>query len=198
VWSTETGFGGNGEPTTNEDLAGHHRSCVTSGPFADFEVKWLSNDFRPHCLTRNFANATHLKKLSQNMKPAVVNELLDQDDYEAFNLRLEHSHNSIPASILGDFAHFTAPNGKRLPFLRSTTANQSIDPIFYLHHTQIDRLWWTWQQRHPNSNQYVGKANRNSTAIATLEDIIPMGGLAADIRVHEVINTQSGLLCYKY
>ena len=26
------------------------------------------------------------------------------------------------------------------------------DPIFYAHHTMIDRLWWLWQLQHPGAN----------------------------------------------
>lgn len=34
----------------------------------------------------------------------------------------------------------------------------ALDPIFWLHHANIDRLWWLWQQSHPNP---TGSAWRN-------------------------------------
>lgn len=74
------------------------------------------------------------------------------------------------------------------------------DPIFFLHHTQLDRLWWMWQQAdiHKRQTEYLGKAANNSTKVASLGDIIPMGGLSADIEVAEIMNTEADLLCYRY
>jgi hypothetical protein len=31
----------------------------------------------------------------------------------------------------------------------SSVAFAGFDPIFYLHHCNVDRLWWNWQQSHP-------------------------------------------------
>lgn len=25
------------------------------------------------------------------------------------------------------------------------------DPVFFLHHCNVDRLWWQWQQNHPDA-----------------------------------------------
>lgn len=74
------------------------------------------------------------------------------------------------------------------------------DPVFFLHHTQLDRLWWTWQQRKPQQRltEYGGKARHNSSKAATLEDIIPMGDLAPDVEVSSIMDTMGKLLCYKY
>lgn len=30
-----------------------------------------------------------------------------------------------------------------------STLRAGFDPIFYLHHANVDRLWWNWQQTHP-------------------------------------------------
>lgn len=30
-----------------------------------------------------------------------------------------------------------------------SVARAGFDPIFYLHHCNVDRLWWNWQQTHP-------------------------------------------------
>ena len=75
-----------------------------------------------------------------------------------------------------------------------------LDPVFFLHHTQLDRLWWTWQRAHPEKRlaEYIGKAAHNSTEKASLADVIPMGGLGPDVTVRKLMNTEGGALCYGY
>jgi tyrosinase len=34
----------------------------------------------------------------------------------------------------------------------SFIATAPADPIFWMHHANIDRLWWQWQQAHPGKN----------------------------------------------
>lgn len=74
------------------------------------------------------------------------------------------------------------------------------DPLFYLHHTQLDRLWWHWQQRDPEkrTDTYGGHAHRHSIEMASLTDEIKMGALAPPVRVQEVMGTENDLLCYTY
>lgn len=45
---------------------------------------------------------------------------------------------------------------------------------------------------------YTGKKRHNSTENASLDDVIPMGGLAPDVRVGDIIRTENGFLCYRY
>lgn len=74
------------------------------------------------------------------------------------------------------------------------------DPVFFLHHTQLDRMWWRWQQMNPRkrSREYTGIAETNSTNVASLQDFLPMGSLAATIQVSDIMSTSSDLLCYSY
>lgn len=45
---------------------------------------------------------------------------------------------------------------------------------------------------------YKGRAAHKSSDAAEISDTIPMGGIAPDIKVYDIINTASGLLCYRY
>ena len=45
---------------------------------------------------------------------------------------------------------------------------------------------------------YEGSAGNHAATNASLEDIIPMGGIAPDIKVVDILDTESGILCYKY
>ena len=61
-------------------------------------------------------------------------------------------------------------------------------------------MWWTWQRVDIERRQweYLGRAANNSTDRASLADVIPMGGLSADIEVSDIMKTEGELLCYQY
>ena len=74
------------------------------------------------------------------------------------------------------------------------------DPVFFLHHTQLDQLWWIWQHSDIKNRlrQYTGKAAYESSEEASLTDVIPMGGLLPNIQVAYIMSTETDLLCYRY
>lgn len=81
-----------------------------------------------------------------------------------------------------------------------TALTRHPDPLFFLHHTQLDRLWWLWQQRQPNRGlqAYSGHKHRHSPEMASMEDVISMQGLASSIKVASIMNVEEPLLCYEY
>ena len=67
-----------------------------------------------------------------------------------------------------------------------TLTDFAIDPIFFLHHGQIDRLWTLWQKRDLAAREmaFGGPKTQGSAPVnASLED---------------VMSTHSELLCYEY
>jgi tyrosinase len=72
--------------------------------------------------------------------------------------------------------------------------------VFFLHHVNIDRLWSQWQQYNPRDglSAYAGRANNNTDAAAQLTDPLEMGGLAGNLMVIDVMDTQGGQFCYRY
>ena len=74
------------------------------------------------------------------------------------------------------------------------------DPIFFLHHAQLDRLWWRWQQENLTIRlkDYSGKHMFNSTGEASLSDALMFAGFTEDKTVLDVMDTQGDLLCYRY
>lgn len=92
-------------------------------------------------------------------------------------------HEKIGSEFLAK-ANFTVPNA---------------DPVFFLHHAQLDRLWWKWQQEKPERlREYNGESAHRSGINASLQDQLEMGGLAPAVAVEQVIETKAGLLCYEY
>lgn len=85
------------------------------------------------------------------------------------------------------------------------------DPIFFVHHAQIDRLWWKWQQRHrqeedkeegPQTRLHaydsIARHPDSVAAAVSLNDPLELFGLGEDKRVEDVMSIRSALLCYKY
>ena len=82
-----------------------------------------------------------------------------------------------------------------------TLTNCAKDPIFFLHHGQIDRLWTLWQQKDlaVRGTAFGGPKTQGSASMdARLEDVMPFLGLTTDVKVEEVMSTRSALLCYEY
>ena len=79
------------------------------------------------------------------------------------------------------------------------------DPMFFLHHSQIDRVWWTWQNLDPGykrKNEISGTItilNNPPSRDGTLEDVISLGGVGVpDVQIKDVVDTMDGPLCYTY
>lgn len=72
------------------------------------------------------------------------------------------------------------------------------DPIFYLHHSQLDRIFWLWQSKDKEARvyDYSGEGPDNSTV--SLSDVIILSGLDMDVTVAEIMDTEGGEMCYRY
>lgn len=93
-----------------------------------------------HCLTRRFSRSTTLATSEQ------VAKLIAYDSFDTVYQNLEgHIHGSPHVFNGGDME----------------TMYSSNDPIFYLHHANVDRLWAVWQGLYPRSaNNYAGRDPR--------------------------------------
>ncbi|KAM0152184.1 hypothetical protein ACHAPG_007841 [Botrytis cinerea] len=70
----------------------------------------------PHCLSRGFLYGDVLKKrFGARVHPNALEAILQEADYEAFNLKLEAwPRDAVPHGVNGDFSRETTPNGKIL------------------------------------------------------------------------------------
>lgn len=62
-----------------------------------------------------------------------VDDLLTASTYGEFSDQVEDMHNGIHGWVGGTM---------------TSVATAAFDPIFWLHHCNIDRLWWKWQNEH--------------------------------------------------
>ena len=73
-------------------------------------------------------------------KPDEIRVALGQPDYDHFRGAVEQLHNRVHVWVGGQDGHMG-----QIPFA-------AYDPIFWAHHTMIDRLWRIWQLQHPGAN----------------------------------------------
>jgi tyrosinase len=98
---------------------------------------------------------------------ADIDACLSKPDWLDFCLALEDIHDNVHGWVSGDMGQL------------STAA---YDPVFWAHHTMIDRIWWLWQVK-----------NGNGDIPANLLDVV----LAPfNFRVRDVLNVQN--LGYDY
>jgi tyrosinase len=78
------------------------------------------------------------------------------------------------------------------------------DPVFYLHHNYLDRLYWQWQQINPTArlNLISGYTTINEPVTGwrnlTLDSTLNMYGIVENATVGDVTNIQGGYLCYEF
>jgi len=110
IWSSEKGFGGNG----NGDVTIGEGSCVLDGPFSGLEARYYADELRPHCLSRGFSEGEELKELAELISPNAMANILREKKFESFAPKLEaRAHRFISGSIKGDFSKYTGPYGKQ-------------------------------------------------------------------------------------
>jgi tyrosinase len=187
IWDATTGIGGNGD----RNATPFH--VLTDGPFRNLTPAYQGSQYKPHTLSRNFNNGSSQvgNMFGEHYTPAAVATTRASETYAAFRYSLEGGpHGAIHASVGGDMAPATSPN----------------DPVFFLHHTQIDRLWAQWQDDNApvRTNEYAGPRTAKAKTTdpepepAGLADVMKMLGMDEDLAVQEVMDIQGGLLCYSY
>ena len=66
---------------------------------------------------------------------ADITRALRREKFGPFQLRLEGEHGTVHVAVGGQME----------------TERSPADPLFWLHHANVDRLWTRWQERHPRA-----------------------------------------------
>ncbi|KAK0648214.1 tyrosinase-like protein [Cercophora newfieldiana] len=76
------------------------------------------------------------------------------------------------------------------------------DPAFYLHHAQVDRAYWIWQNLDFDNRQGVWGTTFFFDFIpspnTTVNDLVDLSPLAPPVTIKSLMNTVGGPLCYAY
>lgn len=190
--------------------------CITSGPFKDYQthlgplglVGYAANQttpnpqadglgYNPRCLRRDLS-----VQCAQATNDANITTLItEKKDIASFQDWMQgpftyglsdygvHAggHYIISGDPGGDF--FTSPG----------------DPWFFLHHAQIDRVYWIWQNQDlPNRLRTISGTitmlNTPPSRNATLDDMMDLGvndGFRG-IKIRDAMSTMAGPFCYVY
>lgn len=202
VWDAEGGFGGDGASNTPTTV-GEGR-CVRDGPFADLEPQYFGEMAHPHCLSRGFAPAHELNAIGAPISPNALEDLRNSaNSFEEYAMEIEHrAHTFMRDGVRGDFRAYTGPYGNLAIYSFSSCclANRYLDPVFFLHHVNLDRLWALWQASAAGNDVAYGglKYDAADAPAATLNDILNVGDLLPNVPVSAVMDTADGLFCYQY
>jgi Common central domain of tyrosinase/von Willebrand factor type A domain len=135
-------LGGDGGPSDPGSQSGK----VTTGPLREADGNWLITTGDPGTnddpldrsyLARGFARRTNAPQLPTETRQ---NEVLGSSLYSLFVDGLEISlHNLVHRWVNGQMILAASP----------------LDPVFWLHHCNIDRLWGIWMRGRPDAERYT-------------------------------------------
>ncbi|KAI8055767.1 hypothetical protein BDF22DRAFT_672103 [Syncephalis plumigaleata] len=157
---TDKYFGGNGYAP---------QWCINSGPFKDHKPVYVLEG-TPNCLTRYFSNQTVTNTIGAFVSMEVVTAIVrNTTDFGQFWPSVEGvPHSVVHNNIGGGFATMYSPN----------------DPLFFVHHNYIDKIWADWQELVGDQADY---------SVLDLEKKLPYWNATTS----QVLQTEKSL-CYKY
>lgn len=220
IWDPEFGFGGNGD-FVPDDVASKVNNvawlvpgrtgggCVKDGPFAKRNVSMglgTSVEFKPHCLRRDISPWL----LSHSTNQGVVDRVLSRPDFMQFNMDLQGGVYPDNVTLHGGGHVGVGGNTGDL----SNTNSSPGDPLFYLHHGNLDRIWALWQARDWPARKWDFSGPRKEWAKpfnmvpgmaevvsepATLDDELKYDELSGTIKIRDVMDINcNDILCVRY
>ncbi|KAF2746070.1 monooxygenase [Sporormia fimetaria CBS 119925] len=201
IFDSETGFGGNGvkidyAPGQNPfNLPiGTGGGCVPDGPFTSDAFMNHYPGPEPQCLRRDFIPSL----VNTWETPELVAHVLSQPDYTSFARALEGQKSFKTPNIHGG-GHFGVGG---VTGIMGDAKNSPGDPIFYLHHANLDHIFWQWQQKDRETRlREVGGPVAPldySGQNVTMDFLVNLGPLGPDTMLEELLDTEGGKLCYTY
>jgi len=221
--SPTSGFGGNGDP--NNDYQ------ITNGGFSTdfFRAYPVPNNIRRNFTLRPWEHSVLGSPFADHSKPSIdperlanttftkvaVQNLVEgfRGDFEGFQARLEYFqgvhtgiHSTINADMLGTCPRNAGPDCVPGP---KWSAN---DPLFFMHHAMIDKVWYDWQNRRPeNFWSFHGGSVQAFESVTSYTEFpngeapylnfsskVPLDGMFEEPSVFDVMDTTGGKLCYVY
>lgn len=211
IWDPDpvVGLGGFGDP--NDD------NIVKDGGLNVSFIYPIKHKLRRNYNPFPFAGFPGFPNVEANttFTPAEVQKLLAQPtgNFTAFQYYMEQfigMHGMVHGIVGGDLAGHCphGSNSSNCPFEGAPTFSAN-EPMFHLHHGNVDRLWWLWQEKNLiNKYSFRGGSVQNTSALDQYpngmppylkkSDIIPTAGMYKPVSIEDVLDTRSPPLCYIY
>ncbi|GME58660.1 Tyrosinase central domain protein [Neofusicoccum parvum] len=213
IFDPVTGFGGNGYyiDSSNDTSVRLHipgktgGGCVSTGPFANYTVNMGPNNstaYNPRCFRRDISPWL----ASQKLNSTVVETALAGETFQEFDI-LAQGQVSVEGLTYHGGGHLGV--GGDLGMM-GDLYNSPSDPLFFLHHAAMDRIWWKWVN--VDFEARVNDISGPDTQFAypfdfygevpyqniTLDYQMHVGPLSNSswVRVGDVMDIQKGVLCY--
>ncbi|KAG9499529.1 hypothetical protein J7337_007985 [Fusarium musae] len=189
--------------------SGNGGGCIKKGPFAGatanlgppspgmdgMEATATPLEYNPRCLRRDLGRYAIDKWMTL---PNLYNVTLG-DASHSIQVMQDEFQGRFPDLFLGlhGAGHFAIGGDS------SDLYSSSNEPIFFLHHAMVDRVYWIWQALHPKQARDIAGTitigNRPPSRDALKSDPLNMGVNAAEITIDDALDTLGGSpFCYIY
>ncbi|CUA68023.1 hypothetical protein RSOLAG22IIIB_07703 [Rhizoctonia solani] len=204
MWDTdpESGLGGFGNPDDDYTLK-------TGG--LDLHLAYPMQ-YRPYPGFGGAANVSANSTFSQEEVDALLSQ--PEGNFTAFQEYMEKivgMHSAVHGILGGDLAGL-CPKGSSNTSVCPTEGAPTFsanEPMFHMHHGNVDRLWWLWQEKSQvNKAAFHGGSVQNMSALTTYPNgqtpwlnktsLIPTAGMYESYSIEQVMDTRSWPLCYVY
>ncbi|KAG9122128.1 hypothetical protein FRC07_001630 [Ceratobasidium sp. 392] len=205
------------DPTTGLGTFGAEANgyTVTDGAFASVNRSYPQD----HVIARNMNNSSPTQPFMNKIFPFDFQDPTKTASSAFTPAEVQHIITHFP----GDYFHFAyymdgvsaqgMHNAAHLQFLPGDMSNPSYSPndvIFFMHHANLDRIWYEWQgQSTANANAFEGGSVQDlneyddfplgkAPALDTTSTIWTAGLETTNPTVADVMSTTGGYLCFKY
>ncbi|KAI1294328.1 hypothetical protein F5Y03DRAFT_387695 [Xylaria venustula] len=186
IFDPITGFGGNGSGAS---------SCITDGPFVNAALR-IEDDLSAgsYCLSRAFNEADFDKAAQANVDACLtMTDFVNASDCIGGNL-LFGGH----AGVNGVMASLKLSPG---------------DPLFYLHHGWLNKLWWDWEAQDlparltamggPNTPPGIDDPNfvdyfNDGGNVTTLNHVLWSHGIVPNATIADVMDIGGDYVCAEF